>query len=85
MRQTGALAAAAAYAVTHHVPLLPKVHELSKTLERGLEEAGCEILSRAETCMVGHYSELHRRELKPSHSLLRSFLTQLLSVWNTTN
>ncbi|KAL5534661.1 hypothetical protein ACEPAG_1125 [Sanghuangporus baumii] len=52
MRQTGALTAAAAYAVTHHVPLLPRVHELSKTLERGLEEAGCEILSRAETCMI---------------------------------
>lgn len=52
MRQVGSLAGAAAYAVTHHMPLLPKVHELAKVLERGLEEAGCEITSHAETCMV---------------------------------
>lgn len=52
MRQIGSLAGAAAYAVTYHMPLLPRVHELAKVLERGLEEAGCEILSRAETCMV---------------------------------
>lgn len=52
MRQTGILAGAAAYAVTHNFPLLPKVHELARKLEQGLEEAGCEILSRAETSMV---------------------------------
>lgn len=52
MRQTGILAGAAAYAVTHNFPLLPKVHELTRKLERGLEEIGCDILSRAETSMV---------------------------------
>lgn len=52
MRQTGILAGAAAYAVTHNFPLLPKVHELARKLEQGLEAAGCEILSRAETSMV---------------------------------
>ena len=52
MRQTGVLAGAAAYAVTHNFPLLPKVHELARRLEAGLEELGCDILSRAETSMV---------------------------------
>ena len=55
MRQVGSLAGAAAYAVTHHMPLLPKVHELTKLVEHGLEEAGCEITSRAETCMVSNF------------------------------
>ena len=58
MRQVGSLAGAAAYAVTRNVPLLPKVHELAKVLERGLEEAGCEITSRAETCMVRTYGSI---------------------------
>lgn len=52
MRQTGILAGAAAYAVTHNFPLLPRVHELTRKLEKGLEEIGCAILSRAETSMV---------------------------------
>lgn len=52
MRQTGILAGAAAYAVTHNFPLLPKVHELTRKLEKGLEDIGCAILSRAETSMV---------------------------------
>jgi threonine aldolase len=52
MRQTGILAACAAYALTHNFPKFPKVHALAKKLETGLEEIGCTILSRAETCMV---------------------------------
>ncbi|KAF8203279.1 pyridoxal phosphate-dependent transferase [Pholiota molesta] len=53
MRQTGILAASAAYALTHNFPKLPGVHALAKKLEAGLEELGCNILSRAETCMIG--------------------------------
>ncbi|KAJ7655048.1 pyridoxal phosphate-dependent transferase [Mycena polygramma] len=52
MRQTGILAASAAYALTFNFPLLPAVHTLTKRLEAGLEEIGVEITSRAETCMV---------------------------------
>jgi threonine aldolase len=52
MRQTGFLAAYAAYALTHNFPLLPGVHALTKRLEKGLEEIGVAITSRAETCMV---------------------------------
>jgi threonine aldolase len=52
MRQTGILAACAAYALTHNFPKFPKVHALAKKLETGLEEIGCTILSRAETCMI---------------------------------
>ncbi len=52
MRQTGSLAAYSAYALTHNFPLLPVVHDLTKRLEKGLEEIGVEITSRAETCMV---------------------------------
>lgn len=52
MRQTGVLAAAGAYALTHNFPQLPRVHALARRLEAGLEEIGCAILSRAETCMV---------------------------------
>lgn len=53
MRQTGFLAGAAAYALTNNFPQLPRVHALAKRLESGLEEIGANILSRAETCMVG--------------------------------
>jgi threonine aldolase len=52
MRQTGVLAASAAYALTHNFPLLPMVHALTRKLESGLEEIGAEITIRAETCMV---------------------------------
>uniref|UniRef100_A0A8H7YAX0 Aromatic amino acid beta-eliminating lyase/threonine aldolase domain-containing protein n=1 Tax=Psilocybe cubensis TaxID=181762 RepID=A0A8H7YAX0_PSICU len=52
MRQTGILAGAAAYALTHNFPQLPRVHALAKRLESGLEEIGANILSRAETCMI---------------------------------
>jgi len=52
MRQTGVLAASAAYALTHNFSLLPRVHALTRRLEAGLEDIGAGILSRAETCMV---------------------------------
>ncbi|KAF9557865.1 hypothetical protein CPC08DRAFT_764314 [Agrocybe pediades] len=52
MRQTGLLAACAAYALTNNFPQLPRVHALAKKLEAGLEEIGATILSKAETCMI---------------------------------
>ncbi|KZW02025.1 threonine aldolase [Exidia glandulosa HHB12029] len=52
MRQTGFLAAAAAYALTNNFPRLPAVHKLAQKLEAGLEALGVTITSRAETCMV---------------------------------
>ena len=52
MRQTGFLAASAAYALTHNFPLLPKVHTLAKRLEKGLEAIGVVVTSPADTCMV---------------------------------
>lgn len=55
MRQTGILAASAAYALTYNFPLLPGVHALARKLEAGLEEIGVEITSKAETCMVRSY------------------------------
>jgi threonine aldolase len=53
MRQTGFLAASAAYALTHNFPKLAAVHDLARKLERGLLELGVEISRSAETCMVG--------------------------------
>ncbi|KAG8220079.1 pyridoxal phosphate-dependent transferase [Butyriboletus roseoflavus] len=52
MRQTGILAASAAYALSHNFPQLPRVHGLARRLQRGLEELGVGILCPAETCMV---------------------------------
>lgn len=52
MRQTGFMAASAAYALTHNFLLLPGVHDLTRKLESGLQEIGVEITSAAETCMV---------------------------------
>lgn len=52
MRQTGLLSASAAYALTYNFPLLPRVHELTRRLENGLEGLGVRITSSAETCMV---------------------------------
>ncbi|KAF8895042.1 pyridoxal phosphate-dependent transferase [Gymnopilus junonius] len=52
MRQTGMLAACAAYALSNNFPKLPAVHGLARKLEVGLEEIGANILSRAETCMI---------------------------------
>lgn len=52
MRQTGLLAASAAYALTYNFPKLIDVHALARKLEGGLKEIGIRILSPAETCMV---------------------------------
>ncbi|KAG6866813.1 hypothetical protein C0991_008749 [Blastosporella zonata] len=52
MRQTGILAASAAYALTHNFPQLERVHALAKKLEVGLKAIGADILSSAETCML---------------------------------
>ncbi|KAF9821855.1 hypothetical protein IEO21_00285 [Rhodonia placenta] len=52
MRQTGFMAASAAYALTHHFPLLSRVHALTRRLETGLKDIGVHITSGAETCMV---------------------------------
>ena len=52
MRQTGFLAASAAFALTHNFPKLMAVHQLAKRLERGLLEIGVEVTVSAETCMV---------------------------------
>ncbi|KAH8100542.1 pyridoxal phosphate-dependent transferase [Cristinia sonorae] len=52
MRQTGFLAASAAYALTYNFPRLAAVHQLTKRLENGLKNIGINITSPAETCMV---------------------------------
>lgn len=52
MRQSGFLAAAAAYSLTKNYPLIPQVHNLAKRLSRGLESIGVKILLPADTCMV---------------------------------
>ncbi|KAJ3528636.1 hypothetical protein NM688_g7970 [Phlebia brevispora] len=52
MRQTGILAASAAYALSNNFPQLPRVHALARRLEEGLLELGVKITSRAETCML---------------------------------
>ncbi|KAG9314634.1 pyridoxal phosphate-dependent transferase [Chiua virens] len=52
MRQTGILAASAAYALSHNFRQLPRVHALARRLQQGLEELGVAILCPAETCMV---------------------------------
>ena len=52
MRQTGVLAASAAFALTYHFPRLVDVHALALRLQDGLQEIGARITSPAETCMV---------------------------------
>ena len=60
MRQTGFLAASAAYALTHNFSKLAAVHDLTRKLECGLMELGVEITSSAETCMV-RFSSLQQQ------------------------
>lgn len=50
-RQSGYLAAAAAYALTHNFPLLAGTHLLARKLEAGLRDIGVRILT-SETNMV---------------------------------
>lgn len=52
MRQIGILAGCAAYAVSNHFELLPRVHDLARKMEQGLRNIGAQILVPAETCMV---------------------------------
>jgi threonine aldolase len=52
MRQTGFLAASAAFALTHNFPKLAAVHKLARRLESGLLGLGVEVTGSAETCMV---------------------------------
>ena len=59
MRQTGYMAAAAAYALTNNYPLLPRVHALAKKLKGGLEGLGAVITAPVDTCMAsGHLHSL---------------------------
>ncbi|EIM92761.1 uncharacterized protein STEHIDRAFT_117731 [Stereum hirsutum FP-91666 SS1] len=52
MRQTGLMAASAAYALTYNFPRLVDVHLMARRLDQGLREIGVEVTSEAETCMV---------------------------------
>ncbi len=52
MRQTGFLAACAAYGLSNNFAQLPRVHALTRKLEAGLVKLGAKILKGAETCMV---------------------------------
>lgn len=81
MRQTGILAGAAAYALSHNFELLPRVHDLTRRLEQGLRDIGVSITSPAETCMV----TVHILEY-PAYSqrlACRSSTIPLPSVWIT--
>ena len=75
MRQTGILAGAAAYALTYNFPQLPRVHELARRLQDGLQEIGVGILSAAETCMVSSLKDVCvwlRTKLKWFEDFLRT-------------
>ena len=61
VRQSGPLAAAADYAITHHFPRLAATHALASRLAEGLEDLGCHILAKVDTNMV-HFP------LLPSHA-----------------
>lgn len=52
IRQSGALAAAANYALTHHFPRLDTTHQLATRLSEGLSQLGCRILAPVDTSMV---------------------------------
>lgn len=81
MRQTGILAASAAYALTYNFPRLAAVHDLAKRLESGMQDLGVNITSPAETCMV---SESYLpRSIRSLMRVVRSSLTPLLLVWVT--
>lgn len=75
MRQTGFLAASAAYALTNNFSKLAAVHDLTRKLERGLLELGVEITGSAETCMVRFRPPTATSSIIdiPKQGLLRSF------------
>jgi threonine aldolase len=52
MRQIGFLSACAAYALTHHIPLLPSVHQKAKHLANELIKLGMRVTVPVDTCMV---------------------------------
>ena len=52
VRQSGSLAAAADYALTRTLPLLPNVHQLARLLADELEKLGVKLLIPTETNMV---------------------------------
>ncbi|KAL7419473.1 hypothetical protein Q5752_006311 [Cryptotrichosporon argae] len=52
VRQVGAMAAAADWALTHNFPKLAGTHALAAELAHGLAELGCKILAPVETNMV---------------------------------
>lgn len=52
IRQSGGIAAAADYALTRTLPLLPKVHQLAAHLAKSLEDLGVNLLCPTETNMV---------------------------------
>jgi threonine aldolase len=52
MRQIGILSSCAAYALTHHIPLLPSVHQKAKHLANELIKLGMRITIPVDTCMV---------------------------------
>jgi len=78
MRQTGILAACAAYALTHNLPQIAKVHALAKRVQSRLEEIGVRILSPAETCMVCAKFTFEIKSV--SYPLTRSSTTRPLLV-----
>lgn len=52
MRQIGILSSCAAYALTHHIRLLPSVHQKAKHLANELTKLGIRITMPVDTCMV---------------------------------
>lgn len=52
VRQSGMLLAAAEYALDHHFPLLPRVHERARRLAEGLHRHGLVIANPVDTGMV---------------------------------
>ncbi|PVF96275.1 hypothetical protein CPB86DRAFT_816527 [Serendipita vermifera] len=52
MRQIGMLAACASYALSHHIALLPNVHQKARKLAERIQDLGITITQPVDTCMV---------------------------------
>ncbi|RMH87235.1 MAG: low specificity L-threonine aldolase [Actinomyces sp.] len=52
LRQSGVIAAAALYALDHHVDRLAEDHARARTLAEGLAELGCRVADRVDTNLV---------------------------------
>jgi threonine aldolase len=61
IRQSGGIAAAADYAITHHFPRLASTHALAKRLKEGLKALGCNIVAPVDTNMVSQAVRLPRQ------------------------